>query len=40
MSKRLAKATVDFAKLQKILPQDQQAIANNLLGKSYQYTLK
>jgi hypothetical protein len=40
MSKRLAKATVDFAKLQKILPTDQQHIASNLMAKGYQYTLK
>lgn len=39
-SKRLSKTSVDWAKFQKLLPQDQQHIYSNLLAKSYQYTLK
>lgn len=39
-TKRIAKSTVDWAKLQRLLPQSQQTIYNNLLSKSYQYTLK
>jgi hypothetical protein len=40
MATRIAKSTVDMAKLQKLLPQSQQNIYTNLLSKSYQYTLK
>ena len=39
-SKRIAKGSVDYAKLQKLLPPSQQNIYTNLLSKSYQYTLK
>ncbi|CAF1089195.1 unnamed protein product [Brachionus calyciflorus] len=37
-ARRLSKSTIDWTKLQKALPQDQQVIYNNLLAKSYQYT--
>jgi hypothetical protein len=39
-SRRVAKSTVDWARLQKLLPADQQQIYTNLLSKSYQQTLK
>jgi len=39
-SRRVAKSAVDWARLQKVLPQSQQSIYTNLLSKSYQYTLK
>jgi hypothetical protein len=39
-SKRIAKTSVDWNKLQRLLPSEHQAIYTNLLAKNYQYTLK
>ncbi|RNA44878.1 ATP synthase subunit mitochondrial [Brachionus plicatilis] len=37
-ARRVSKSSVDWAKLQKVLPQGQQSIYSNLLAKNYQYT--
>lgn len=37
-ARRVSKSTVDWARLQKVLPQGQQNIYSNLLAKNYQYT--
>jgi hypothetical protein len=39
-ARRVAKTSVEWAKLQKLLPQDQQNIYNNLLAKNFQFTSK
>ena len=39
-SKRIAKTSVEWAKLQKLLPQEQHHVYNNLLAKNFQFTSK
>lgn len=39
-SKRITKTAIDWSKLQKLLPQENQQIYTNLLAKNYQYSLK
>jgi len=39
-SKRVVKTSIEWQKLQKLLPNEQQAVYSNLLAKNYQYSSK
>lgn len=39
-AKRVFKTSIEWQRLQKLLPQDQQSIYTNLLAKNYQYSMK